>query len=127
LLEVIWNPDAAPVTEPVEALQALAGRLQHAANVLGARLEGADLDGPTSLAWARVLRELRQALEGMERLDLVGKHVQLEQERAQLVTVAFLAAVQSVTLLPADRNAMVHLFLKGIGRDPDRIVVGELE
>src|SRR4051794_28146681 len=47
LLNVIWDPDAPPITDPVTALQSLAGRLQHATDVLGARLDAVELDSPT--------------------------------------------------------------------------------
>lgn len=131
LLQVIWDPDAAPITNPVEALQKLAGQVQHAVNVLGAMLQNADLDGPTAAAWARAMRELRQVLEGMERLDLAGKHIELQQQQAQIVTSAFVAACEVVQLLPADKSAMVRAFLLGLGRDPDRpaldVVRGEVE
>lgn len=116
LLELIWDPDAPPVTDPVSALQALAGRLQHAANVLGARLNTADLDGATGLAWARVLRELRQALEGMEKLDLAGKQVELEQAKASIVVAAFQQVLGELQLVPADRDRAVRSFLRGLGR-----------
>lgn len=117
LLELIWDPSAAPVVDPVSALQALAGRLQHAANVLGARLNTAELDGPTGLAWARVLRELRQSLEGMEKLDLAGKHLQLEQEKASIVVAAFRAALGQLDLVPVDRDQAVRTFLQALGRE----------
>lgn len=131
LLEVIWDPNAAPVTNAVEALQALVGRLQHAANVLGARMESDGLDGAAAIAWAKVLRELRQALVGMERLDLDNRVLELEQERASLVTSAFRAAIAVVELLPADRSLMVSTFLRSLGAsdevvDEPPVVRGEL-
>lgn len=129
LLQVIWDPDAAPVTDPVAALQQLAGRLQHAANVLGARVDTESLDGATAVAWARVIRELRLALEGMEKLDLQGKEIQLEQERASLVTAAFRAALAAVDLLPRDRDLMVRTFLQMLGApvpETGPVVRGEL-
>lgn len=131
LLEVIWDPTAAPVTDPVGALQALAGKLQHAANVLGARVDADDLDGPTAMAFTRMLRELRLALEGMERLDLQSREVELEQERASMVTAAFRAALAAVDLLPMDRDRMVRAFLQQLGVGvPEAgpvVVRGELE
>lgn len=81
----IWNPDAAPVTNPVEALARLAGQLQHAVNVLGGRLELESLDGATALAWSRVLRELRQGLVAMEGLGIQQKQVQLSETTGQLL------------------------------------------
>jgi hypothetical protein len=81
LLSAIWDPDAAPVTDPVSALQALAGKLVKAADVLGARLdvELVNLDGATAVAWRSVLRELRQTLVGMERLGLEERQLELAE------------------------------------------------
>jgi hypothetical protein len=130
LLQVLWDPDAPPITDPVGALQELAGRLRHAANVLGARADTESLDGPTALAWARVIRELRLSLEGMERLDLAGKEIELEQARASMVTMAFRAAIAVVELLPADRDLIIRTFLERLGapvEEPGPVVRGELE
>lgn len=96
----VWNPDAAPVTNAVEAMQQLAGRLQHAADVLGARLDSgqppceacgrADLamDSPAAVAWLRVLREDRQLLEAMERLGIAERFVQLEADQVRRMAAA---------------------------------------
>lgn len=130
LAKIIWNPDAAPVTDNVGEMRRLAGAMKQAVDVLGARLNGevcehcgrgADpLDGPTGRAWVNVLRELRQLLEGMERLGLAERQVELQQDQAQLVTGAFLGALSVVAdLLPADRDAMVRAFLAGLGRGPE--------
>lgn len=130
LAKVIWNPDAAPVTDNVGEMRRLAGAMRQAADVLGARLNpgtceecgrGAEpLDGPTGRAWVNVLREFRQLLEGMERLGLAERQVELQQEQAQLVTSAFMAALSVVAgLLPADRDLMVRTFLAGLGRGPE--------
>lgn len=125
VLESIWNADAAPVLNPVAALQELTGRLQHAANELGARLGAADLDGPTAAAWLRVVRELRLGLEGMERLDLEGKEIALKQDMAEFITTAFrggLAAAPGGVLTPADLDLMTRTFLKLLGRDDPELV-----
>lgn len=119
LLDAIWDIEATPITDPVSALQALAGRLENAARVLGARLdvEASELDGPTGLAWARVLRELRLALEGMERLGISRREVELAQGQAEIVVLAFRAAlaVAQTALLPEVRAAMVETFLAQLG------------
>lgn len=122
LLELLWDPKAAPVTNPVTALQELAGRLQHSANVLGARLAGDDLDGPTALAWVRVLRELRQALEGMERLDLAGKVLQLEQDKGRLVAVACNEGLEAIGATPEQRDLFVRVLMHRLrgGGEPSK-------
>lgn len=134
LAKIIWNPEAAPVTDNVGEMRRLAGAMKQAVDVLGARLNGetcehcgrgADpLDGPTGRAWVNVLRELRQLLEGMERLGLAERQVELQQDQAQLVTSAFLGALSVVAdLLPADRDSMVRAFLAGLGRGPELLEV----
>ena len=128
LLEQIWDPSAAPVTDPVEALQRLVGRLEHAVNVLGARVSTTELDGPTGLAWARATRELRLGLEGMQRLDLAARHIALEQERAAMVVEAFLGALEVLQLLPEARSVAVERFLAGLEVAPGpTVVAGEVE
>lgn len=82
-MEVIWSPDAAPIGDPVEALAALAGKLQHAVDVLGARVEVTDLDGTTALAWSRAMRELRMSLEALEGLGLQERRVRLAEAQGQ--------------------------------------------
>ncbi len=128
LLELVWDPNAAPVTNAVDALQRLAGRLQHAADVLGARIEGEGLDGATAVAWRSVLRELRQALVNMEGLDIQGRFVQLEQARAQVVTGAFIAALDALSLVPDHRSLAVEVFLRELEPvAPRPVVAGEVE
>ncbi|VXC49749.1 hypothetical protein [Nocardioides sp. AX2bis] len=99
----IWKTDAEPVVDAVGALQRLAGRLEHAADALGSRLDVEDLDGPTGLAWSRVLRELRQALEGMERLNLGQKAVEVEAGRVRLVAAAVGRVFEVLDLAPEQR------------------------
>jgi hypothetical protein len=111
LLGLVWDPDAAPITNPIDGLQRLSGRLEHAVDVLGGRLAGDGLDGAAAVAWVKVLGELRRALDGMARLGIAERHVELEKARAEMVTTAFLAAIGVVQLLPADRDLMVRTFL----------------
>lgn len=88
LLETLWVQNPTPITSPVEALQRLAGQLEHSVNVLGARVDAQGLDGATAAAWTRVIREQRQLLTEMERLGLQQKVVQLrEQEGLMLASV----------------------------------------
>lgn len=124
LLELVWDPDAAPIANPIDGLQRLSGRLEHAVDVLGGRLEGDGLEGAAAVAWVKVLGELRRALDGMARLGIAERHVELEKDRAQLVTTAFLAAIGVVQLLPADRDLVVRTFLEQLGT-PDADAVQE--
>lgn len=103
LLEVVWDPKAPPVTNPVEALLALAGKLQHATDVLGARVEAADLDSATALAWHRVMREQRQALEGIERLDLYSKQIAISEATGKLLAAVVRAVLDRLELTEEQR------------------------
>ncbi|SFI43831.1 hypothetical protein SAMN05216561_108147 [Nocardioides psychrotolerans] len=102
LLAVVWDPEAAPVTNPVEALLLLAGKLRHATDVLGARLDG-ELDGTTALAWVRVMRELRQALEGIERLDLHSKQIAIAEDQGRLLAGVVRAVLDRLGLSDEQR------------------------
>jgi len=127
--------DAAPaVTDPVASLARLAGALEQAVDVVGVKVNdlGSVASGSSMqqlrgevVLLERLLGQLRQALDAMARLGIAERHVELEQERAQLVTAAFLAALGAVVLLPADRDLMLRTFLGGLGRGPD--VALELE
>lgn len=119
LLGRVWNPDAAPVTDPVEALQVLAGRMRHSLDVLGAQLAEEGPGGPASVAWLKIMGELRHALDGMARLGIAERQVQLEEAQAAIITTAFRAALealaQRVELLPADRDLVTRAFLAALG------------
>ena len=92
LLERIWDPDAAPVTDSVTALMSLAGRLEHAVSVLAAHVES-DRAGATAVIWTRLLRELRQTLVSIEALGLEQKRVRIDADAGRE-----LAAVMRVVL-----------------------------
>lgn len=115
MLKMLWDQDAAPVTNPIASLQRLAGRLEHAVEVLGGRLEGADLDGPTGLAWTRVVRELRLSLDGMARLNLEERMTLFHERQAQFVVNAFVAAIDYLRPAADLRSGAVGLFLEGLG------------
>lgn len=48
-------------------------------------------------------------------MGIAERHVELEQERASLVTAAFRAALMVLDLLPADRDLAVRTFLSSLG------------
>jgi hypothetical protein len=88
VLESIWDPDAAPVTDPIEALAALAGKAQHAVDVLGAMVTTGQLDGAAAVVWSKLIRETRQMLEALDRLGLEERRVRLaEQAGAELAAL----------------------------------------
>lgn len=118
LVNGLWREDALPVTDPIGALAQLAGQMQGAVDVLGPMLRADDLDGPTAKAFAGLLRELRQSLEGMARLNIAEKHIELEGQRAELIVTAFQGAIELLSLPPNDRTRVIGAFLTGIGRPP---------
>lgn len=132
--KLLWvGLDSAPaVTDPVASLARLAGALEQAVDHVGAKVNdlGSVASGSSMqqlrgevVLLERLLGQLRQALDAMARLGIAERHVELEQERASLVTAAFLAALQAVVLLPADRDLMLRTFLGGLGRGPDVLEV----
>lgn len=116
--------DAAPVKDPVASMERLAGTLEAAADDVGARVnELRSLSGGSTLTQLRgevVLLErlvghLRGLLVDMARLGIAERHVQLESDRAQMVTAAFLAALDVGGLVPEVRSLMIDRFLSGLG------------
>ena len=127
--------DSAPaVTDPVASLARLAGALEQAVDVVGLKVNelGSVASGSSMqqlrgevVLLERLLGQLRQALDAMARLGIAERQIEVDQQLAQLVTAAFLAAVQTVSLLPADRDLMLRTFLAGLGRGPETVL--ELE
>lgn len=98
MLESVWDPDAPAVTDPVEALAALAGKAQHALDVLGARVTTGGLDDATGVAWSRTMRELRQMLEGLERLGLEDRRVKISESTGQLLASVVRSILEQLEL-----------------------------
>lgn len=123
VLGSVWNPDAAPVTNAVAAMQQLAGRLEHAADALGSRLDSGEppcevcgradlaMDSPAAVAWLRVLREDRQLLEAMERLGIAERFVQLEADRVRLMAAAVGRVFDELALGPEQRQTGMRVLL----------------
>lgn len=118
---------AVPVKDPVASMERLAGALEQLVDEAGSRVSGLQhLAGGKDLTQLRAevtlleraLGHLRALLADMARLGIAERHVQLEQERAQMVTSAFLAAIGVVSLLPADRDLVVRTFLEQLGQAP---------
>ncbi|UUW88450.1 hypothetical protein [Pimelobacter simplex] len=118
-----------PIKDPVDLLARTAGALEHMADVVGGRVN--DLNGKVGggkdltqlraevTLLDRLLDKLLKAGDTMARLGIAERHVELEQARAQMVTAAFLGALEvlsgRVQLLPADRDAVVRAFLELLG------------
>lgn len=118
---------ATPVKDPVDQMERLAGALTSMLDKVGEKVNKLDhlaagerltgLRGELVLL-DKVAGHLRALLADMARLGIAERHVQLEQERAQMVTAAFLAAIAVVQLLPADRDLVVRTFLEQLGQPP---------
>lgn len=116
---------ATPVTDPVGAMQRLAGSLQELVDETGLRMDGAE----GRALFVQSVAQLRPLLVDMQRLGLAEREVDLEQARAQRVTDALAAALDD--LEPAARDTVLNRFLVGIGRaplsNPAPVVRGEVE
>lgn len=119
--------NANPVKDPVDSMARLAGALEQFLDVVGGKVNDlqnyaagdsmSQLRGELVL-WERTAVLLGRLLDSMARLGIAERHVELEQERAELVTAAFVAALGAVVLVPADRDVMLRAFLSGLGRGP---------
>lgn len=115
---------APPVKDPVASMERLAGALEQLVDEAGRRVSTlTNIAGGEHLTQLRAevtlleraLGHLRGLLVDMARLGIAERHVQLEQERAQLVTAAFLAALDVGGLVPEVRTAMIERFTDGLG------------
>jgi hypothetical protein len=90
---LLWNPGAAPITDPISEMQLFAGQMRHTLDHLG-RLLGPGqvcqecgrgpmpVESPTGVAWLKQQRELRQLLEAMGRLGIASRAVEVQQGQA---------------------------------------------
>lgn len=113
VVAAIWDPDAAPVTNPVSALQRLAGQLDSALGVLGEGLDLAALETQPvrAAAWLRVVRESRQLLADMERLGIAQRVVELEADRVRLMAAALGRVFDLLELDAVRRAELTRAFL----------------
>lgn len=127
-LEVIWNPDAESVKDPVEALAKLAGKLEHAVDVLGARVDATDLDGSTALAWDRVMRNYQKALVALQGLGLEERRVRLAEEQSHLLASVVRAVLDRLLVVVVEavgEDESVELALPNVWASASRQIVGE--
>lgn len=129
-LDRLWPglTDQTPITDPVDLLARTAGALEQMTETVGKRINqnstavaaGKDMTQLRAevVLLDRLLDKLLKASEGMARLGIAERHVELERARAELVTSAFRAALvvlgERVTLLPADRDLVLRAFLDGL-------------
>jgi hypothetical protein len=122
---------ATPVKDPVASLERLAGALEQLVDETGRQVSTMkNLAGGGHLTqlraevtlFDRALDRLSRVLVDMARLGIAEKHIELEQQRAQIIIAAFLAALDLGGLVPEVRTAMVDRFLAGLGE----LVPGEV-
>lgn len=140
---LLHDPDAPPVTDPLSELTRVAGRLGHAVDVLGARVNalGEQLDYMDGTAvrrahvvveaWRDLSAQYQRVLVDMARLDIDGRLVRLADEQARPVVSAFVAAFDalaaSVPAVAAYRELAQRTFVTALRvgvREPARL--GEL-
>jgi hypothetical protein len=108
LLEgLIWNRDAAPVTDTVGEMQRLAGSMREAVDVLGARLDSGNMDSVEAIAWVRVLRELRQILADMERLGIASRGLDLAEQYGGEIAGVLQAVLARLELSAVQRELVL--------------------
>jgi hypothetical protein len=113
---LLHNPDAQPVTDPVGAMQQLAGVLTHALDHIGDRLNAgwdasSDRGRVEMAAWGQVSRELRQLLADMKRLGIADQLVELEAAQVKLTAVAAGRMLDALDLSEEQRETAIRVLL----------------
>jgi ATP phosphoribosyltransferase regulatory subunit HisZ len=114
IAKMIWRQDAEPITNAVEALQRLAGQVGHALDALGGDLDLEALESQPvrTAAWLRLVREGRQLFEGMERLGIAERLVELEAGKVRLMAAALGRVFEVLELGPEQRSTATQVFLE---------------
>lgn len=135
---LLYVTDADPITDPILALQRMAGRLQAGWDHLGEvinRLEQLDVEasgrGRVEVSmWLHVARELRQALEAMARLgieDRVTAVLEAQGEQVyELVTAIGRATLAGLVQLLADQPGALEALEAGYERVHEEAARAEL-
>lgn len=125
---LLHDVNADPITDPVLALQRLAGRLEAALDHLGDKVNQlqqleADTSGRARVEaqmWLHVARELRQALESMARLgieDRVTAVLEAQGEQVfELIQAVGRLTLASLVQLLAEQPAALELVEAGFER-----------
>jgi hypothetical protein len=125
------------ITDPMRALEELAGQQQETLHRLGERINsinamstGKDLQMLRAewIAYLRLQRDYQTNLQGMTSLGISERYVELEKTKVEIVVSALFLAMDAVGLDEVQRGAMSAAFLAGIGRPMPvpAIVAGEL-
>ena len=100
--KVLDNPDAAPIVDVVTELQALAGRVRNAVDVIGARVNTlheqehllytdakfAEQLRAEATIWAGLLKQFQSLLVDMARLGIEERRVVLSEQQGALLALA---------------------------------------
>lgn len=121
------------VTDPLAALEQLAGALQHMVEQVGVKVNGiqnyatgkdmAQVRAEIVL-FERLLKTLQATLRDMASLGIAERYVELEKAKVEMVTAALLSALDGAGLEQGVRDVVVAGFLAGLGRGP--VVAGEV-
>ncbi len=112
---------ATPVTDPVLALQRLAGALEQMVDTLGVRVNSmASIEAGSDLAQVRghasaldkVIGHLRGLLADMVRLGIAQQRLQLERDQARMVGVAVNEALDALGVSVDQRETFTRVFLE---------------
>lgn len=134
-LTKLW-PGLSPerrVTDPLAALEQLAGALQHMVEQVGVKVNdisnyatGKDLSQVRAeiTLFERLLKTLQATLRDMASLGIAERYVELEKAKVEMVTAALLSALEGAGLEQGVRDVVVAGFLAGLGRGP--VVAGEV-
>ena len=121
------------VTDPLAALEQLAGAQQSMLEVFGERINsmgnfatGKDLAQLRAdwIAYKQIERDYQTNLHGMVRAGIAERYVELEKAKVEIVTAALLTALEGAGLEQGVRDVVVAGFLQGLGRGP--VVAGEV-
>jgi hypothetical protein len=117
---LLGGPGVEPVKDPVAFAQRLLGQLGHAVEMLdwllgsvtdgdGGPVELSEGQRATFAALSPILREARQLSEGLARLRLGERLVELDAERLQLVRVALGRAIAAAELEAGQRSVLLRV------------------
>lgn len=120
------------VTDPLAALEQLAGSLQHMVEQVGEKVNGianyatgkdmSQLRAEITL-FERLLKTLQSTLRDMASLGIAERYVELEKAKVEIVAAALLTALKKAEIEGPARDLVVREFLGGLGRG---VVAGEV-
>lgn len=103
---ILDDPDAAPVTDPIDRLARLAGRIEHAADAIGERVSALTAVGIVTAAggeqlraevvlWEKLLGHLHGALNSLIRAGYMERQQAAAEQQAHLLGQIVAAALDA--------------------------------